>query len=80
MASFALDTAHELASNCRASFPNLRSRLILSIGEWGLVHGSKTDYFTADGKKLGFRITRHYDHKQLPIYNNKTRIYIYTGE
>jgi hypothetical protein len=80
MPSFTLDTTHELASNCRASFPNLRSRLILSIGEWGLIHGSKTDYFTSDGKKLGFRITRHYDRKQLPIYNNKTRVYIYTGE
>ena len=80
MSSFTLDTTHELAENCRASFPNLRSRLILSIGEWGLVHGSKTDYFTSDGKKLGFRITRHYDRKQLPIYNNKTRVYIYIGE
>lgn len=80
MPSFTLDTNHELAANCRTSFPNLRSRLILSIGEWGLVHGSKTDYFTTDSKKIGFKITRHYDRKQLPIYNNKTRVYIYTGE
>jgi hypothetical protein len=54
--------------------------MILSIGEWNKVHGSKTDYFAADGKKIGFKITRHYDRKGLPIYNDKQRIYIYTGE
>jgi hypothetical protein len=54
--------------------------MILSSGEWDKVHGSKTDYFTADGKKIGFKITRHYDRKGLPIYNDKQLIYIYTGK
>jgi hypothetical protein len=80
MTTFKLDNNHEFAEKCRASFPNLRSRMILSIGEWNKVHGSKTDYFTVDGKKLGFKIVRHYDRKGLPIYNDKQRIYIYTGE
>ena len=80
MTTFKLDNNHEFAAKCRTYFPNLRYRMTLSIGEWGKIHGSKTDYFTADGKKLGFKITRHYDCKGLPIYNDKQRIYIYTGE
>jgi hypothetical protein len=54
--------------------------MTLSIGQWGMVYGSKTDYFTVEGKKIGFKIVRHYDRKGLPIYNGKQRIYIYTGE
>lgn len=80
MTTFKLDNNHEFAAKCRACFPNLRYRMTLSIGEWNKVHGSKTDYFTADGKKIGFKITRHYERKGLPIYNDKQRIYIYTGE
>jgi hypothetical protein len=80
MSLFKLDNNNEFSAKCRTCFPNLRYRITLSIGQWGMLYGSKTDYFTVDGKKIGFKIVRHYDRKGLPIYNDKQRIYIYTGE
>lgn len=80
MTNFKLDINGELVKLCRSNFPNVRYRLIRSIGEWDTLYAHKTDYFTVDGKKLGFIIVRLYNRKGLRIYNIKPRTYIYTGE
>ncbi len=70
-----LDINNELTKKCQECFPNLKTRLIFSIGLYDMVHGSKTDYFNGS-EKIGHSIIRHYNRHGLPIYNDKQRNYI----